>query len=112
MSEEKPRRVPLFGHGPAEAPSVETDILLDIREKIDYGFVDDEVWMDVIAEGKFDSSIPRQNHGNHLGGKKQCQCFLCAQWRRNRKATSITEERIMPLTNPDHPIFRKSPKSL
>lgn len=110
MSDDETAGVPWFGRGPAEAPTPESGVLLDLSEKIDYGFVDDEIWMDVIAEGKFDSSIPRQKHGNRLGGQRKCQCFLCAQWRRNRDATRVTEERIMPITNPNHPVFSKRRK--
>lgn len=110
MTTESRKGLPWFGYAPAENPTAVTDVLFDVVGDYGFGVIDDETWMDVIAEGVFDSSIPRQKHGSKSGATRGCKCFLCLGWKAEARRRKVKIEEALPIEDSRHPIHRKPPK--
>lgn len=104
--------VPWFGYAPAEKVTSARDVVLNLTADHDIDLVTDELWMDVIAEGKFSRRIGRQDHGTRVGGQSHCGCFLCCEWRDVEKGQRVVVKRVRPIEDPNHPIHRNAPKSV
>ena len=99
--------LPIIGYGPAERVARSSDLLLDLAGNHDIDLVTDELWMDVIAEEKFNRRIPRSAHGTR-GGARLCRCFLCMEWKAEEKRRTVFEDQVvLPLEHPDHPMHHK-----
>lgn len=100
-----------FGYDPAERVLRAKDLVLDVVGTHDLDLVDDETWMDVIAEDTFDRRLPRSAHGTSKGGSARCECFLCVEWRvEEARRSRIEEQKVLALEHPRHPLRKKWPK--
>lgn len=105
-------RHPWFGYAPAENVSPAEALVIDAIGDHDLKTITDDMWMDVIAEGKFNRDVSRSKHGSRAGaasrsGKLLCQCFLCVEWREEERRRKVKRNQALPLEDQRHPIHRR-----